>query len=250
MLCVLLVSQGAALALLVVVIAARAVSPPAATDLLPAAVGSIGGTIGLAAFYRALSIGTMSIVAPISATAALIPMIAGIAGGDRPGALQLAGIAAAIAGVMLASREAHEDERRAEATRQSIALALVAALGFGSFLALIQSAAEASVPWALLVARVSSVALVSAAVLFLRPPPPSRAELPPLALVGLLDLGANGLYAAATTEGLLSIVGVLGSLYPVTTVVLARALLGERLRRVQDAGIALTLAGVALIAAG
>ena len=75
-------------------------------------------------------------------------------------------------------------------------------------------------------------------------------DLPALALVGVLDLGANGLYAAATTKGLLSIVGVLGSLYPVTTVLLARAVLGERLQRAQDAGIVLTLAGVALIAAG
>jgi drug/metabolite transporter (DMT)-like permease len=249
-LAVLLVSQAAGLALLLVLLAARGEGPPAAADLLPAAFGAIGGTIALAAFYRALSIGTMSIVAPISATGAVIPVIAGIVGGDRPGALQLTGIVAAIAGVVLASREAHDDERRADAARRSIALALVAALGFGAFLTLMDSAAEASVPWALLVARVTSVALVGIAVLAVRPPAPGRADLPALALVGVLDLGANGLYAAATTEGLLSIVGVLGSLYPVTTVLLARALLGERLRRAQNLGIVLTLCGVALIAAG
>jgi drug/metabolite transporter (DMT)-like permease len=236
--------------LLLVIVAVRGDAAPAATDLLPAVFGSVAGTVALAAFYRALSIGTMSIVAPVSATGAVLPVIAGIASGDRPSALQLTGIGAAIVGVVLASREAHEDEGSAHAARLSIGLALVAALGFGSFLTLIESAAQASVPWALLVARVTSVSVVAAAALALRPRPPGRADLPALALVGVLDLGANGLYAAATTEGLLSIVGVLGSLYPVTTVVLARAVLGERLRRVQDMGIALTLCGVALIAAG
>jgi drug/metabolite transporter (DMT)-like permease len=247
---VLLFSQVAALVVLVVLVGARGEGPPAAADLLPAVIGGAAGTVALGAFYRALSIGTMSIVAPISATGAAVPVIAGIGGGDRPGALQLAGIAAALTGVVLASREAHEDEARARDARRSVALALVAAAGFGTFLTLIGSAAEASVTWALLASRCTAVTLITVAVLAVRPPAPTRSDLPALALVGLLDLGANGLYAAATTEGLLSVVGVLGSLYPVTTVLLARAVLRERPRAVQEAGIVLALGGVALIAAG
>jgi drug/metabolite transporter (DMT)-like permease len=247
---VLLFSQASALAVLAVLIVARGEGPPAAGELLPAAIGGAAGIVALGALYRALSIGTMSIVAPISATGAAVPVIAGIGRGDRPGALQIAGIAAALVGVVLASREANEDAERARDARRSVGLALVAAAGFGTFLTLIDAAAQASVPWALLAARCTAVALIAVVAVAVRPTRPARADLPGLALVGLLDLGANGLYAAATTKGLLSIVGVLGSLYPVTTVLLARAILRERPRRVQEAGILLALGGVALIAAG
>jgi drug/metabolite transporter (DMT)-like permease len=95
------------------------------------------------------------------------------------------------------------------------------------------------------------VTAVLVVVVALRVPlPAAPRRLGALALVGLLDAGANGLYAAAATEGLLSVVAVLGALYPVSTVLLARAVLGERVRRIQEVGIVAALAGVALIAAG
>lgn len=249
---VLLVSEVAGLGPVVLYVALSGAAAPAWVHLWPAAAGGAAGVVALGAFYRALATGTMSIVAPISATGAIVPLAVGIADGDRPGALRLAGIAAALLGVVLAARELGADERpRAGGVSGSVALALVAALGFGLFFVGLRSAASASVPWAMLVARASAVPLVALAVLGTRAPLRlGRSVLPALAVVGLLDVSANGLYALATTHGLLSVVSVLGSLYPVTTVLLARLVLHERVRRTQEVGILTVLAGVALIAAG
>ena len=250
-LAVLLVSQASGLAAITIAIAIARPDAPALVDLWPAAGAGVAGAIALSAFYRALAIGTMSIVAPISATGAAVPVVVGIAGGDRPAALQLAGIVAAVAGVVLASRELDEPHPGRIPERTSIALALVAALGFGTFFVGMDAGADASVPWALLANRIASVSAVLLVVGAARVAlPGSPRQLAPLVLVGLLDAGANGLYAWGTTEGLVSVVAVLGSLYPVATVLLARVVLGERVRRVQEVGIVAALAGVALIAAG
>jgi drug/metabolite transporter (DMT)-like permease len=250
---VMLISQGMALAPL---LAWALLSGDAATaqGLGLGALAGLAGVFALTAFYRALSIGTMSIVAPISSSGAVVPVAAGLIGGDRPSSLQTLGIAAAIAGVIAASREApHEDADRAADARQSVLLALVAAVGFGTFLWLMDPASKDGVPWALLAARTASTSAVALAVLVrgidLRPALASR-TLALILLVGALDVGANALYATALGHGLLSVVSVLGSLYPVMTVVLARLVLGERVRRVQEAGVVSVLAGVALIAAG
>jgi drug/metabolite transporter (DMT)-like permease len=249
---VLFVSQAVGLAGIVAVVALRGEPPPPLDELWPAAAGGIGGLLALAAFYRALAIGTMSIVAPISATGSAVPVIVGLATGERPGALQLVGILAAGVGVVLASREApHDDEARARAGRASIGLALVAALGFGAFFVGMDRASGADVLWAMLAARVADAALLVPVALLMRPalgiPPRALAT---LAAIGILDLTANGLYAWGTTQGLLSVVAVLASLYPLATVLLARGVLGERIRRVQEVGVVTALAGVVLIAAG
>jgi uncharacterized membrane protein len=262
-LAVLLVSQASGLTAIAIGIAIARPEAPSLADLWPAAAAGLAGAIALSAFYRALAIGTMSIVAPISATGAAVPVVVGIAGGDRPAALQLAGIVAAVVGVVLASRELDEPQKGSGLAaparpdpghvpeRTSIALALVAALGFGTFFVGMDAGADASVPWALLANRVASVSAVLLVVGAARVPlPGSPRRLAPLVLVGLLDAGANGLYAWGSTEGLVSVVAVLGSLYPVATVLLARLVLGERVRRVQGVGIFAALAGVALIAAG
>jgi drug/metabolite transporter (DMT)-like permease len=253
LLAVMLVSQGAALVGLLVVVAALGAGPPHLVKLLPALGAGAAGMIALTAFYRALSIGTMSIVAPISATGAMVPVVVGIAQGERPAAAQLAGIAAAIVGVVLASREEDAALRHdvRVPSRASIPLALVAAAGFGTFFVALRSSAKADVAWALLAARLAGVALIAAGALVRRPPAVrDRRVLLALAVIGLLDLSANGLYAIATRHGLLSIVAVGASLYPLGTVMLARLLLGERVRRVQEVGIVAALMGVVLIAAG
>jgi drug/metabolite transporter (DMT)-like permease len=248
---VLLVSQAAGLVGIAAIVALSGEAAPSVEDMVPAALAGAGGAIALSAFYRALAIGTMSIVAPISATGAAVPVIVGIATGDRPAALQLLGIAAATAGIVLASRELPTDSERAAASRLSIGLALFAALGFGAFFVGMKAGADANVLWALLVARASSVAVLLGYAAVARPRLlNARPDLPPLILIGGLDLSANALYAVASTEGLLSVVGVLGSLYPVTTVLLARTVLGERIRRVQEVGVAAALGGVVLMAAG
>jgi drug/metabolite transporter (DMT)-like permease len=207
------------------------------------------GPVALGCFYRGLAIGTMSVVAPISATAVAVPVVAGLATGDEPGQAAIVGIVLAAAGIVLASREAeHEGAPAPQASRASIGLALCAALGFGIFLTALPAASDASVPWALLLARAVSVAMCAAALLTVadRRHPRSR-DTGTIVAIGVLDAGANALYALASTKGLLSIVSVLGSLYPVTTVILAWLLLHERLARVQQAGVVLAFAGVTLI---
>ena len=249
---VVLITQAIGLAGVVLALVVRGTGPPDYVRLLPAVGGGVAGIAGLSAFYRALSIGTMSIVAPIAATGVAVPVIVGIAGGDRPAAVQLVGIVAATVGVVLASRESPSEQARAGATTRAIVgLALVAALGFGTFFVGLRAGARADVLWALFAARGAGVAALVGAAVALRPAGRvERSNLPPLVAVAVLDLGANVLFAIATRHGLLSIVSVASSLYPLATVVLARLVLGERVRRVQEVGIIAAIAGVAMIAAG
>jgi len=230
----------------VVVLALAEPFPDGETVALSVAAG-IAGAVALGAFYKGLAVGTMSVVAPIGASGVVLPVVFGIATGERPGAFQVAGIAVTALGIVLASREAGGGE----ASRASIGYALLAALGFGSFFILSDPAADVSVPWLLLLARSAAVPVLVVAVAatrgFVRP---DRRALGAIALVGVLDLAATALYAVAQTQGLLSVVPVIASLYPVTTVLLARGVLGERLRGVQAAGVVLAFAGVGLVAAG
>jgi drug/metabolite transporter (DMT)-like permease len=250
---VMVLSQGLALGLLMIAALAGA---PTAHDTEATLYAAISGSVGicaLAAFYRALSIGTMSVVAPISATGTVIPVIVGLASGERPSAIQVTGIALAAFGVVLAGREAPaagEEERRGG--RAPIVLALIAAVGFGSFFAGVDHAEEtADATWVLLSARTPAVALLILATAITRPVlPHGRGVFVPIAAIGVFDLLANLLFIIAAGEGLLSVVGTLGSLYPAVTVILARYVLHERLSRVQNVGVVATLAGVVALAAG
>ena len=253
LLAVMLLSQGFALAILVVaVLAGVPTEHDVAATAWAAGVGMLG-LLGLVAFYRALAIGTMSIVAPISATGVAIPVLVGLASGDRPGALQVAGMVLASTGVVLAAREPPAADAAARRTgRTAVILALLAAVGFGSFFAGIDRAEEtADVAWVLLAARVAAVLLLLAAALVARPRlPTAPAALGAVVAIGAFDLLANLLFVLAAGRGLLSVVGVLSSLYPAVTVVLARFVLGERLSGEQGVGVLITLAGVVALAAG
>lgn len=213
-----------------------------------AAAGGVAGCLGLVTLYRGMALGAMGIVAPVSGLAAAVPFTVGIVSGERPGAIQIGGILLALAGVALASREPAEHGGGRAA---GIGLALVSAAGFGLYFVFIDRAAEASVPWAVGTGRATSVSLAIAAALIvgasLRPP---RIELPVLAVVGICDVGANVLFALATTRGFLSIISVLSSLYPIVTVALAALVLHERIAPSQRLGVAGALAGAALISVG
>ena len=249
---VLLVSQFTGLAVIAVVVGVGSVEAPAAGDVAPALVAGVCQLAGIAALYRALAIGTMSVISPVSASgAAALPVVVGLATGERPGPLVFAGMAAAFVGVTLASRTPDSAQSGA-ASRQGLELAAVAALGFGGFYVGMDAAVDDIDPfWALLAARVSAGIALIAVLLVVRPRLEAPlADLPSLALIGLLDVGANACFTLGTETGLVSVVSVLASLYPVLTVVLARALLGERLVAIQTAGVAFALTGVALIAAG
>lgn len=254
MLGVVLLTQGAGLVGLLVVMVAAWVPPPSLGRLLPAVAAGLAGDLGLAAFYRGLAVGSMSVVAPIAASSVTIPVAVGIVGGDRPGTIQLVGIAAAAVGVVLASREAAEGGGGRRAPARGAELALIAALAFGGYFVGLRISARSDVLWALAAARLPGVILLSVLALRLAPVRellPRRHRLVALLLLaGVMDVSANGLYALATRHGLLSIVSVGASLYPLATVLLARLLLGERVQRLQEVGVVAALAGVVLIAAG
>lgn len=221
--------------------------PPVATVAAAAGAG-IGMTVGLAAFFQAMVVGTMSVVAPISATGVVVPIVAGIVRGERPGAAQAIGIVAAIVGIVVASRPPREHP--SIPVESGLGLALLAALGGGLMLWLMAPASRHGVPWALLITRaipaIILVAGVSIRRVSLRPALEPRNARITLASA-LLGSSAVALYAFATLHGQLVIVSVLASLYPAVTVLLAYHVLGERLHGVQQLGIAATLAGVVLL---
>lgn len=261
----------------------------------PVLLSGVAAVVAIPSFYKALAIGTMSVVAPISATNVLIPFAAGLAGGERPTTVQFVGVAVAAVGVILVAIEpARHGEtigaaalpnepaveppaaatlfRATPATqravgsvssaaetsrtptradqRRAVGLALVAAVCIGLVLVSYDATAHYDPLWAMLGGRLSSAVLFALVFLVRRPRVSvQRRAVPSIVAVGFLDTGANGLFALATTEGYLSLVAVLGCLYPVVTVLLAFAVLRERIAPHQRAGAVATLAGVALIAA-
>lgn len=209
------------------------------------------GGVGLALFYRALAIGVMSLVAPVAACGALVPVIVGFALGERPGPLPALGILVALCGVILVSLQTGADAATGAGARRALFLSMGAAVGFGLFFVLagLGAAAPGAAPlWTVAGARLGSLpsllALIAAGPRTLAWP---GRRLGAVAAVGLLDTTANVLFTYASTHGDLAIVAVLGSLYPVATVLLGRLVLQERLTRVQGGGVLLALMGVALM---
>jgi drug/metabolite transporter (DMT)-like permease len=218
---------------------------PGPTAVAAAMAAGLAGAIGLAGLYRGMAIGVMGVVAPISASAAVIPVTVGLARGERPSALQLAGIALALVGVVLVSREPGGGRRLSA----GVPLALVAALGFGGYFVFMDRASADDAYWAVVVARgfSSTIALaVAAAWGTLRV---GRSNLPVLVVIGLFDVAANLALALALNEGYVSLVSVVAALYPVFTVLLAVVILHERPARSQALGGAVALTGVGLITA-
>jgi drug/metabolite transporter (DMT)-like permease len=275
---------------------------PVAAGVAWGLAAGVGSGCALVLFYRSLAEGTMSMVAPISACGAVVPVTAALLTGNQPGALAALGVLTAIAGVVLVSRPnpatpsppatapsgpagAAAAPASAAATSapaavtpgragaaasparsgRVVAMALGSALGFGLFYVLVDAGTAASAGaagttgshgsplWVIAGARMSSLVILSMIALVSRRSAwalrwPGR-RIGAVALVGLGDTGANLLFAYAATTGNLAVVGVLGSLYPVATVVLARWLLGDRLSGGQNAGVVLALTGVGLLAA-
>jgi drug/metabolite transporter (DMT)-like permease len=247
MLTVLAAAELAGCIAVAIVVATIRPDVPSAAAFAFAALAGLGGVLGLAGLYRGLAVGAMGVVAPISSAAAVIPVVVGLARGERPTGLQLAGIVVTLLGVALVSREEGAVGARLAA---GVGLALVAAVGFGLYFVFLDEASEGGAAWAVLVARGTATVLALAAAVARSAWPPPAAALPTLVAIGLFDVSSNGLLALALNEGLVSVVSVLSSLYPVVTVLLALSLLGERIGRAQTVGVAVALAGVALISAG
>jgi len=244
------ITQGAGLVLAGIVVIAVGRALPSSTQLAWAAFAGLVGVIGLSAFYRALAVGTMGVVGPITATASVVPLAYGLARGERPSTLQGIGVGLALLGVIAASLE-RLPEGGGRRLGIGVGLALLAALSFGGALIGLSRAASGGVAWATLTMRIVALPLMLAAAFAFRPGAPSwpRGWLL-LVGVGIGDTGATMLYAIASTRGLLSIVAVLSSLYPIVIVTLARVLLKEKVAPPQLAGVAIALTGVALISAG
>lgn len=246
-------AQTLGLVLSATALAASAPRAPGTGHALAALAAGASGVLGLACFYRALAVGTMSIVAPIGATGVALPVLVGLAGGDRLRALQAAGLALTVCGVVLASRPREPEGgwgATSAARGQSVALALAAAAGFGGYFSFAHSGARGGVLWLLVVSHLVVVPMGLVLALTRRPALPPRGALPAVAFVGLVDLSATALYGLANRRGALAIVAVAGSLYPAVTVLLARAVLHERVAPVQGVGVVAALAGVALLAGG
>jgi drug/metabolite transporter (DMT)-like permease len=242
------VSQPVGLVLLGVIVAVRWDSPPGGLDILWSVLAGLGGAIGIGALYRGLAVGSMGIVAPITSTSPLIPLTVGLARGERPSVIQLAGIGLALAGVALAGWEPGGTGLRGRAS-VGAGLALLAAASFGGSQVGLEAASNADPYWATFVLRIASCSLVFALLLRQRPRGPGSVW-PTLALLGLLDSSATILFAVATTRGLFSVVAVLAALYPVLVAILARVVLGERLSTVQRGGALVAIGGAAAISVG
>jgi len=244
-------SQLAGGLLLLAVLLGRGEGPSLHAVAYGCAAGLFGGS-ALLAFYRALAEGAMSVVAPIAAGAGVVPVVAAFVGGTPPTAPEIAGIAATLAGIALVSRPT-PGQQPGGRPGVVVALALYAALGFGLYFVLVHAGSDGpagSPLWTVAAGRASSIALLLAIASSGRRVPWPGRRLPQVALVGLFDSSANVLFAYASTRGNLGVVGVLSSLYPVVTVVLARVVLAERLSWTQRAGVVLAFLGVGLLAGG
>ncbi|HET6693048.1 MAG TPA: DMT family transporter [Streptomyces sp.] len=239
-------SQGMALLVISVVVAVRHDDFAAEGWPLWSVAAASAGTVGLVCFYAALSTGTMGVVAPIASLGVVVPVLLGLMGGEQPPALAWVGMAIAVVGVLLASGP----ELSGDVSPRPVGLAAVAAGGFGLALYCLDRGARESLLHTLWGMRLTSVLFFVVVALVLRSlGGVGAADLPALLAIGLGDLLANGLFAFASSRGLVSVVSVLGSMYPVVTVLLARFLLHERLQRIQSVGVALSIVGVAVIAA-
>jgi drug/metabolite transporter (DMT)-like permease len=247
------VSQFAGLVTALVVAAAAGAFGDDRGYLPWAVLAGCAGVVGLVSFYAGLAAGTMGVVSPIAATGVVIPVLYGLLHGEHPSGLQLGGIAVAVVGVVLASGP----ELSGRAGARPVVLAGIAAVGFGVALLAIAEGSRRSTLMTLVTMRTTSVLLLSCALAVALTRGFDRSELllglRDLALVSLIgvgDLSANLAFGLASRRGAVSVVAVLGSLYPVVTTLLAGVLHHERLGRVQLVGVVGALSGVVLIAAG
>lgn len=244
---VVLMSQAVGLVLLAALGLLLAEPLPLPADLAWGAAGGLAGGLGLLALYRSLALGRMGVAAPLAAVvSAALPVLFGAVLEGLPRATQLAGFLLAVGAVWLLSH----GEGPARLRLSQLGLPVLAGLGFGLFFILVDQASERVVLWPLVAARVASLAVISALALAgRRGALPTRRMLGLVALVGLFDAGGNAFYALAAQAGRLDVAATLGSLYPATTVLLARLVLKERLAPRQWLGAVAALAAVVLIAA-
>jgi drug/metabolite transporter (DMT)-like permease len=247
---VLLVAQPVGLVLGLAAALTFGGTPLSREDFVLAALAGIAVAAALGVFYRAMALGSISVVTTIGALGVLVPITVGLARGETPEGIQAVGAAIVLPAVVVVAHDPDPEWRKA--SRQSVGLAALAALGFGVFLLIIDDVAGTDPIWTIVAVRVGGVAAILAAALVARPglPPLQGTVLTALIGIGVFDVLANTFYAAATNHGILPLIAVASSMYAVVTVLLARVVLGERLARSQQIGFAFAIAGTAMIAAG
>ena len=253
---VVIFSQFSGLVLLALLLPILPGSFPSRADLLWGVAAGLTGGGGVALLYRALAIGRMAVVAPTTAVCAVvIPVVAAMLLGERPGGLAVLGIVLGIGAIVLVSQQTESaSEPTAAGARglpAGVGIALVSGVLIGLFFLSLAQTAPAAGMWPILAARVTSVTLFAIAAVARGIP----LTLPRPALVlalggGMVDMLANAAYLIAAREGQLSLVVTLSSLYPASTVLLARVLLGERLNARQLGGVGCALAAIVLIVIG
>jgi drug/metabolite transporter (DMT)-like permease len=243
------ISQAVGLVLLALALPLFPAHPTSQALEFGALAGVCGG-IGLALLYHALSIGKMGVVSPITAVlAAAMPLIVGVARGEQLLLWQAWGIGIALVAVILISLS-HEPDGRLEFSTTGVKEAIASGIMLGGFLTFLALAGKGGGFYPLMCARAASTLfLTSIALLARRTLVPMPSTMPIILFAGAIDMTANVLYVLAANAGYLSVAAVLTSLYPASTVFLARIVLGERLALIQKIGVAFALVGVALIAA-
>ena len=245
---VIVAGQTVALLVSASVVIAHGGGSPSAAEVGAGLLAGAGNAGGLALFYAAAASGPLSIVTPIGATGAAVPVLIGLGKGEELSVFGFLGIGLAIGGVVLAGRRASASAEEAADMRRTVLLAAASAVAFGIFLWAIAPASGAGVFWGVMLSRLSLVTLlVGGALLAGRALRVPVASAPKVALPGVLLFAGTLMYAAATQEGLLSVVSVIATLFPVVTVTLAFLFLRERPTRVQWAGIGAALSGVVLL---
>jgi drug/metabolite transporter (DMT)-like permease len=221
-------------------------SPPA-SDWVWGGIAGIAGSTGLLAFYRAMGSGFMTVVAPISAvTATSLPIIIGLATGERPGALALLGIPLALIAVALISDVLGPNYRRAP--RNVVLMALISGATFGSLFVILGHTHDDGGLWPVVAMRVTSVPYMAIVMLTMRrKPSQAKGHLPLVLASGILDSSANAFYLLAVREGLMSVVATINSFYPASTLLLATKLDRERIHRPQAIGLVLAVCALLFI---
>jgi drug/metabolite transporter (DMT)-like permease len=246
-----LIGQLASMVLTTVVVVVVLADPfPPAADLGWSMAAGLASTAGITAFYFALANGAMTVVAPITAVvSAVVPVAVGIATGERPTAIALGGVFLAIVAVALVSGVGGRAERPTRA--RIVLVAVVAGTGFGLLFVFLDRTSDDSGLWPLLLAQVTSVPILAAACVSRRAKfPPRRIDAGLMVLAGSLAVAANVAYLVATREGLLSLVAVITSMYPASTVVLATVLDHERMSNTQAVGLGLAIGALGMVGAG
>jgi drug/metabolite transporter (DMT)-like permease len=223
---------------------------PGGADVAWSVAAGMMSVTAVGAFYYALGHGAMTVVAPITAVvSAVVPVAVGVALGERPSVLAMGGVAIAIVAVALISGVGARADRPTD--RVTVALAVVAGAGFGLLFVFLDRTSDDSGFWPLLIGQLTTVPIVAAAALAKRLDVRTVGRAGRLAAgAGALAVVANVSYLLATREGLLSLVAVITSMYPASTVVLATELDHERLTRPQTIGLGLAIVALGTVAAG